>query len=314
MAKKESVETMEMDNFSKVMSGKVLIKPIIREGQWLVKGHSGNWMYDNTKMPLVVPLDINTGALKAIFNESTEKDLRLHVERELGLEEGSLAPFNEKGKKYLGNYRVWIQKSEDIVSDNTVLLTLDLSNPANYLDYRILMLYTPRIRGLIAPSWRERFDSGTYKMAMVKESEKHNETVTRAELNLKAYEYLRNIQGSEEKLHNTLAIYLLSKKSGKLVPSNVSKEFYLSEIQSIIESDIKGFVQFIVDDKDNLETKALIVNALKQNVIKFSISRGFETMDGIPFGMSLNQAVAFLDNVANQEHLLMIQNQVELTK
>lgn len=47
----------------KLPNRKVLIKPIVREGKWLGKSHSGNFMYDNTRMFVTVPRSGETGRL-----------------------------------------------------------------------------------------------------------------------------------------------------------------------------------------------------------------------------------------------------------
>ena len=183
MAKKEEVKVKEGSEFT-LPNTKVRVKPILRSGKWLPLGHSGSFMYDHTAIGLQVPIVKNTGRLKNPL--TVEEQKFFENEAGLDLEKGGLNPY-KKSDNFWHNFKVYVRKSDSIVTDKTVLLTLDLSDRIQYLQYKVLMVNTQPDGGLVAPSWEKRLDSGTYKVALVHEGEQHNEKARKADKMKMAY-------------------------------------------------------------------------------------------------------------------------------
>ena len=235
---------------------KVHVKPIIRAGRWLPDGHSGSFMYDHTILGVQVPIDRQTGRLK---NPLTPEEVTFFEhDAGLDLEKGDLNPY-KKGDNFWEDFRIAIRKSDEVVTDKTILMTLDLSHPLQYLQYKVLMTNTAPDGGMVAPSWQERLSSGTYRIALVHEGQQNQDKVQRADQMKKAYRYLAKIDSSEEAMFDFLTIYFLENGKSKRPSSDSNKETYYSEIQDVIDTDLNGFVK-IVDDAKNYDYKHSITH------------------------------------------------------
>jgi len=290
---------------------KVLVKPIIRQGQWLPKGHSGNWMYDNTKITITVPIDRDTGKLK---NPLTKEEQEFFESSKSGFDfsPGELSPYRKKDN-YWSNYQVFIRKTEEIVGDDTVLRVLDLSDPSHYLEYKVLMSNTSLSGGRVAPSWEERENSGDYKIVLVREGQQHVDKVRKSDKMKKAYAYFGKLDSSADKMYDFLYVYYLNNADMKRPSQTSSKDFLQSEIQDIVDKDVDGFLE-IANDEEGYELKLLVMRAVEKGVLNYSRTSGFETQESVPLGRSLPQAVIFLKDTRNQEEFIRIKNQVELAK
>jgi hypothetical protein len=293
---------------------KIIVKPILREGLWLDKGHSGNWQYDNCYFGITVPIDKNTGGLKEVLTPAERVFFEDKSKSNMDFKPGDLmASRRDKKENFWTNYTVQIQKSEAIVKEESVLFELDLTNPYDYLKYAVLRANMSPLGGSVAPSWGERYNSGTYKIALVKDEETLTDIVNRSGKKKEAYKFVGTLEKSTEEMWDFLSVYWLASKSYKRPPEDSSKEFYIAELEKIIETDLDGFIS-VVHDKDNYLYKLLIHKAVKLNIVAYSISNGFVTMEGVPLGLTLGDAVSFLKNPKNQEHFIRIDNYVKMNK
>lgn len=310
MAKKQATPAKEAGKEVKVFTlptTKVHVKPILRSGRWLPDGHSGSFMYDHTSITIQVPLDKDTGRLKNPLTDQEKSFFENHPD--LDMETGDLSP-HKKRDNFWHNFRVVIRKSDNIVDDNTILMTLDLSDPIQYLQYKVLLTNSTPEGGIVAPSWEKRLESGTYRIALQHEGQQHTEKIKKADLSKKAYRYLSKIDASSEAMFDFLTIYYLENAKSKRPSENSDKDFYYSEIQELIDSDLEGVVE-IVEDEANYEFKLLVHRGLKANVLKMNAGI-IETMEGVPVGKSLYQAIQWLKDDKNQEEFLRLKNQIEL--
>jgi len=192
-------------------------------------------------------------------------------------------------------------------------MTLDLSEPMQYLTYKVLMTNTAPDGGIVAPSWQDRLGSGTYRIALVHEGQQNIEKVKRGEKMKKAYKYFGKIDASEEAMFDFLTIYFLENGKSKRPSSDSNKETYYSEIQELIDTDVAGFVA-IVDDSDNYEYKLLIHRGLKIGALVMNQGDKIETVDGVPVGNGLKQAIQWFKDDLHQDEYLTLKNQIELNK
>lgn len=289
---------------------KVHVKPILRSGKWLPDGHSGSFMYDHTSIGIQVPLDKDTGRLK---NPLTPEEREFFENNsDLDLEGGDLNPHRKKDN-FWHNFRVTIRKTDDIVTDTTVLMTLDLSDPIMYLQYKVLMLNSQPDGGIVAPSWEDRLASGTYRIALQHEGQQHTDKIKRADSMKKAYKYLTKIDSSSETMYDFLTIYYLENAKSKRPSEDSDKDTYYSQIQDLIDDDLAGVIE-IIDDTDNYEFKLLVHRGLKTGSLKMVAGGNIETIDGIPVGKSLYQAIQWLKDDKHQDEYLRLKNQIELAK
>ena len=300
----------EVDRPFELPNTKVHVKPILRSGKWLPDGHSGSFMYDHTVLGLQVPIDKHTGKLK---NPLTGKE-QTFFENEAGLDlkKGDLNP-HKKVDNFWEDFRVGVRKSDDIVTDKTVLMTINLSNAMEYLQYKVLLTNTAPDGGLVSPSWAQRLDSGTYRIALVHEGQQNTEKVKRADQMKKAYKYLGKIDSSTEAMFDFLTIYYLENAESKRPSEDSSKDTYYSEIQDLIDNNLDRFVA-IIDDADNYEYKLLVHRGLKISALKMVGGSKIETIDGIPIGNGLHQAIQWFKDDRHQDEYLRLKNQIELAK
>ncbi len=294
----------------KLPQTKVHVKPILRSGRWLPDGHSGSFMYDHTSIGIQLPLDKDTGRLKNPLTNEEKEFFENHPD--LDMEPGDLSPHKKKDNFWHG-FRVAIRKSDDIVTDDTVLMTLDLSDPIMYLQYKVLLANSTPEGGIVAPEWEKRLDSGTYRIALQHEGQQHTDKVKKADSMKKAYKYFGKIDSSSEAMFDFLTIYYLENAKSKRPSADSDKDFYYSEIQDIIDNDLSGFIE-IMEDEKNYDYKLIVHRGLKVSALKMVGGNHIETMDGIPMGNSLYQAVQWLKDDRNQDEYLRLKNQIELAK
>lgn len=312
MAKLEEVKTKEEVKATvfELPKEKVHVKPILKEGNWLPQGHSGHFMYDHTAIELQAPIDRNTGRIR---NPLTREEQEFFETRAgLDLKPGDLNPYR-KTDNYWEEFKVAIRKSDAIVTDETILMSLDLQNPIHYLQYKVLIANSQPDGGLVAPNWETRENSGTYKVALVHEGEQHVDRVKRADMMKKAYKYLSKIDSSSESMYDFLTVFYLDSGKGKMPSAESNKDYYYSEIQTLIDNNLKEVID-LIDDAANYEYKLLIHRALKIRALKMIAGNKIETVDGIPVGNSMKQAIAWFKDDKHQDEYLRIKNQIELAK
>jgi len=307
---KEAVKVEEVKPVFSLPNTKVHVKPILRSGKWLPDGHSGSFMYDHTSIGIQVPLDKDTGRLK---NPLTPEEREFFENNsDLDLEGGDLNPYRKKDN-FWHDFRVIIRKTDDIVNDKTILMTLDLSDAIQYLQYKVLMINSQPDGGLVAPEWDQRLMSGTYRIALQHEGQQHTDKIKKADSMKKAYKHLSKIDSSAETMYDFLTIYYLENAKSKRPSENSHKDFYYSEIQDLIDSDLAGVVE-IIEDTVNYEFKLLVHRGLKTGALKMIAGGHIETIDGIPVGKSLYQAIQWLKDDKHQDEYLRLKNQIELAK
>jgi len=309
MAKKEeTVNTVKEEVFS-LPNTKVHLKPILRSGKWLPDGHSGSFMYDHTSIKIQVPLDKDSGRLK----DPLTKAERTFLENEAGLDfkAGDLNP-HKKEDNFWNRFIVTIRKSDDIVKDTTILRTLDLSDPMQYIEYKVLLVNSQPDGGIISPTWANRLNSGTYRIALQHEGQQHVDKVKKADLMKKAYKHFSKIDSSSEAMYDFLTIYYLENAKSKRPSADSDKDFYYSEIQDLIDQDLTGVCD-IIDDTANYDYKLLVHRGLKIGALKFE-GTNIETVEGIPVGKSLYQAIQWLKDDKHQDEYLRLKNQIDLNK
>jgi hypothetical protein len=306
---KEAVKAEEVKVPFSLPNTKVHVKPIVRSGRWLPAGHSGSFMYDHTSIGIQVPMDRDTGRLKNPL--TPEERLFFENNSDLDLEGGDLNPYR-KTNNFWHDFRVIIRKTGDIVTDTTILMTLDLSDPIQYLQYKVLMLNSQPDGGLVAPEWDKRLQSGTYRIALQHEGQQYTDKIKKADSMKKAYKHLSKIDSSSEAMYDFLTIYYLENAKSKRPSENSNKDFYYSEIQDLIDSDLAGVVE-IINDVDNYDFKLLVHRGLKVGALKM-VGTNIETVDGIPVGKSLYQCIQWLKDDKHQDEYLRLKNQIELAK
>jgi len=289
---------------------KVLIKPVVWEG-WLNKNHSGAWLNDGAVMTITVPLSRGTGELINPLSKEEQEFFEDKSRSGMDFNQGDLSPYKKPDERtgvtpYWYRKEVIVRKPNTIVDTNTVVGQLDLSNPEQYLEYKILKANTG-IGGIVAKSWEERFDQGTHRIVLVEDGYDSETKARTAEDTIKAYGMFGKISKSQTKCYEFLSVYWLE-NAGSVKPSVDAKiDFMLPQIEDIIKTNPKEFVRIM---EDNYEDKLMVHNALRLNFIKIYGSTFVLLPEEKPMGTSLKEVVLYFKDDRNQEDKLKLLAQI----
>jgi hypothetical protein len=236
-----------MKNASKFLENRrVILKPIVKPGGMLGKGHDGEFMYTGTQIQFVLPYNIRKGRLESIltpeeqefFEEALDVDLNIH----------------KKTNNFWHTFTISIRKDDKLMKNG---LVLDLNDPMDNLRYRLL-----KIQPAVAPSWDKRFERGEYRFALVDENEMAENRSKMADKRKEAYMFLGKIEDSKEKMRNVLRVY------GKMPSEDATREYLKGEIDKIIENPkTLDRLLAVIRDKD-YDKKLLIEDAVECGAIK----------------------------------------------
>lgn len=185
---------------------------------------------------------------------------------------------------------------------------LDLSNPNDYISYKILQAYD---KSYIAPSWSDRDKLTSYMFAITDDSEVT--TVSNNVFNSKkeAYKEYGKIENKYETLLNVLRLL-----DNKTISDKTSISVVQNKVLNYVDSEPTKFLSVILDS--SFPTKSLLHDAVNAGLIKKSGSR-YITADGLELceqGESaiFSNAIKYLDAPKNQEVRALIEAKLTKTK
>ena len=257
-----------------IRSGRVKVMPIRRTSDWLPENSDSAFMNTGAKVEYVVPRLQRSGQLVDPLADLTDEQ-KTKVARELGFKDGSDLNIMRPEKE---NY--WINKAVMLDKNGKFL---ELSNIGDFITYKILEVNLD----LIASSWDERYNKGTYKFALVFEEEEEKLKNLKIDVKKEAYMMFGRFDGSVKKLSDFLWIYYLTNKEGKRLPNNPSLEYLRGEVGRLIDDKPGEFLSIVTDQ--NFETKALIQRAINFGLIQrdgmtfkvFGEDSSKNTLDGL---------------------------------
>jgi hypothetical protein len=275
----------------------IKVLPVKRKGGWVPPEHDSSFINEGARMGIVVPVlpgNILVDALSPEFKENEKHSDRTMLALELGLT-GS-EEFNVHSSKSFFRRRT-------VNLDNRVKY-LDLSIAAHLMEYLILRADTQRV----SPNWKDRFELGSRKFALVEEGEEIEEKVTRTEDLKQAYKLLDKIDSSVDKMKDFLFVYYLNKKQAKKPPRDATLDWLKAEIQKIIDEDLQMFLE-IMSDKF-YETKLLIIKSVTGGFLQRERNNYFIPGEDQPVGV-LDDMVEYLEDSRYQEFRMKLMLQVE---
>lgn len=274
------------------------VKPIVRERPFFKKGHDGEFMYTGTHKTYQLPYSNQTRSYVQIFSDSKEQEA---FEVYLSLPEGALNVNNR-------NSEFWLKFTIQVTKEGK---QLDLSIPAHVLEYKVLKANVKRI----APDWASRHKPGL-EFALVNETQINEDDNKRAAFFEKAMDEFTKIRKSNSKMYNVLR--LLDKKIASEYIDRT--DFLKTELLKIIEqrekprgdSSIKTVYDFLkVVEDSRFDTKVLIYDAMdaKEVIMRDGVFKIDVT--GSVMGKSIQQAAEWLDDLANQEDKIILQQRIK---
>lgn len=192
-----------------------------------------------------VPILASTGTYKNILTD----DEKAFLESYMGLEYNALSVYN-KTNNFWANFTVRLTKHDNY---------LDLSDPNDYIKYKVLLANTD----FIADSLRTLNDhpKATYQFVMIKEGESEKREEEKMSVTMKCYKEYGKIEDDNDTLRCIIELI-----DNKPIAKNTKSEFLKSRINSLIQADPKLFYNIITDEY--LNNKVLIKTATEEGVIK----------------------------------------------
>jgi hypothetical protein len=286
MELKESKSTMVNPLINKIIK----VEPVYREGQWLPKGHDGEFMYTTAVRSYVLPKSLDTGQYIKILSEDEQR----FFEDKLHLEKGTLS-FYKKDNEF------WESKQMSVRIDKNGI-KLDLADPLDNLKWRILKANVREI----AHSPAERFNMPTYKFMLVDTDYEVEEKATKSDKKKLAYTEFGKLQASETKMRNFLRVY------GRKAAPNATREFLVATIDTILEQELNKFLE-IVQDK-SFEAKIFIDDAIEAKAIVRKGKTGYALPGGDLIGNTLEQTIEWINDPANSTEVLTIKARIDNNK
>lgn len=315
MAKTQNVESAPFV----LPKRKVFVRPVIFSEGWLSamggKNHIAAWRQDNAKFVLQVPVDRKTRALVEPLTDK-EREFFESDRAGLGFKPGDLLAnqfvtdplrHNKILKSYWTKHSYTLRKSGKI-DEESVLDTLDLTNPMDYLNYAILRA---NIGTLVGTNPDPKTFKGTYIVIMIDEDVDDDAKATKADKLAEAFTHYASISSKPDKLREVLTIAWLE-KFNKIKPSKENKlEWLKAEASKFIQMDSGESYLKVVNN--NYEDKAFIYEALEAGAIKLG-SSGYTTDTGMPLGVTVNHVINYFADPRNQELAIVTKQKIGQSK
>lgn len=243
---------------------------------------------DGASITLTVPR-LRSGIFKNVLTDD-EKD---YLEYVMGLEPGALNVYNK-------NNNFWDNTYEDGIS--TVRLTkqdtiLDLSNPVDYIKYKILKANSE----LVAPSQEVLRDrrKATYRFVLITDEDVNNVLKDNTDTKMQCYTELGAILNEPDVLRSVIEII-----TSKPLAKNTNVNFLKAKAGELIDANAKLFLAVIKDPL--LKTKVLIEACVEQGFISKRGDYYYLRSDNTPLCEGgedpvLSNAAKYLNNPKRQE-------------
>lgn len=276
---------------------RVVIKHIPRENS-MVGNNPKHVLYggmaEGSTRKYVVP-QLRNGQLVDVLTRE-EKDF---LEYYLGLEDNALSVFRTHDN-------FWKKQMVTLPKEDSYL---NLSNPNDYIKYKILLHNTD----LIAPSLEALQNSpkATYEYVMVREDEENKVNRRRIDATKAAYKEYGKIENNMDVMR-----VIIETITARPVSPTMNLDAMANKIDELIQNDAKLFLKVAQDPM--LNTKVLIRNAIEAGVIsnrggQLYLREGNEPLcsKGEP---TLSVAAAYLNEPKNQELRFTIEAKVNQYK
>lgn len=248
-------------------------------------------MAETSKLTLTVPVVESTGSYKNVLTNEE----KAFFEKELGI---NLSVHN-KVDNYWDNYQVTLNKNDNY---------LDLSNPDDYIKYKVLLAN----KNLVCPSLREYNERplATYRFVIVTNGVELEMATDKRKTKVECYK----LAGKIEKDYDTLktVVEMLDKRP---LADDVTITFLANRLDELIDSSYREVYKVLTDPM--LPTQVLVKKGVSEGIIAkmgdfYYLKSGKEKTPLCEEGKdpTLKNAVAFLNNPKNQEVKFSLEAQV----
>ena len=253
-------------------------------------------MAEGSKMTLVVP-KLNTGTFVNILTDAEKSFL----EEYMGLEYNALSIYKKPDSDNFWNdaNANGINKVVLIKGDNY----FDLSNPQDYIKYKILLAN----KNIICPSLTtlKETPKATYRFVVIAEGEESKQAKTNMNNTMLCYKEYGKIEENIDLLR-----MIVETLDGRPTAPTVKLEFLQNKCNTLIQKDPKKFLSVITDPL--LSTKALIKLSIENGSIANRGNYLYLRSDNTPLceqneEPTLNFAAKYLNSPKHQDILFALQ-------
>lgn len=299
MAKKANMEEIDNGTVSCLRKEVITVRHInkqtgnIRDPKHVLYGG----MSDNATRTYTVPL-LKSGALSDVLT----KEEKAFLEEYMGLEPNALSVYKKENN-------FWDTSNDEGVSK--VILHkhdnhLDLSNPVDYIKYKILLANKDRI----APSMKELQDrpKATYEYVILSDKEDTAAIKTNISTKMQCYKELGKIEDNADILR-----LVIETIDGRGMAPDSKIEILQNKANDLIQANAKLFLSTVTDKL--LNTKVLIKKAIERGIISKRGDYFYMRKDGMPLcgdnqEPTFSIAASFLNEPKNQELKFSIEAQI----
>lgn len=253
-------------------------------------------MAEGAKMTLVVP-KLNTGTFVNVLTDAEKSFL----EEYMGLEYNALSIYKKPDDENFWNdaNANGINKVVLIKGDNY----FDLSNPQDYIKYKILLAN----KNIICPSLTalKETPKATYRFVIIAEGEESKQAKTNMNNTMLCYKEYGKIEENIDLLR-----MIVETLDGRPTAPSVKLEFLQNKCNTLIQNDPKKFLSVITDPL--LSTKALIKLSIENGSIANRGNYLYLRSDNTPLceqneEPTLNFAAKYLNAPKHQDILFALQ-------
>lgn len=251
-------------------------------------------MAENATRTFVVP-KLSSGHYVNVLTD-VEKAF---LEDLMGLEYNALSVYKKKDNFWDDDNPYGLSKVRLTKQDNY----LDLSNPEDYIRYKILLAN----KDSIAPSLQALQDApkATYQFVIIAEGEENKKAKDNMSTTMKCYKEYGKIESDTD----TLRVIVETIESKPLAPAT-KLEFLQTRINNLIQADSKLFLKVITDPL--LSTKVLIKRSIEAGLIANRGNHLYLRSDNTPLceyneEPTLNIAAKYLNSPKHQDVLFTLQ-------
>ena len=286
----------DMGTISCLRNEKIKVR-FIKRNNGLPDNHvlSGG-MAEGSKMTLVVPR-LNTGTFVNVLTDAEKSFL----EEYMGLEYNALSIYKKPDEENFWNdaNANGINKVVLIKGDNY----FDLSNPQDYIKYKILLAN----KNIICPSLTALRETpkATYRFVIIAEGEESKQAKTNMNNTMRCYKEYGKIEENIDLLR-----MIVETIDGRPTAPSVKLEFLQNKCNTLIQNDPKKFLSVITDPL--LSTKSLIKLSIENGSIANRGNYLYLRSDNTPLceqneEPTLNFAAKYLNAPKHQDILFALQ-------
>lgn len=223
------------------------------------------------------------------------KDEKAYLEEAMGLETNALS-VHRKVDNYWSNYQVKLGKEDTV---------LDLSNPEEYIQYKVLLANVDQI----APSKDAAMmnPKETYEYMIIHEGEEAKANKVRVNKNIEAYKVLGTIENDRDTLRTIVEI-----ATARPQHRTVTVDVLTDQVDKLIQANADLFLT-IAQDK-LLPTKVLLKKGVECGAVKVKNDLFFDS-DGKPLcdagNATFSVAAEWLNKPKNQGTKLSIEAKIK---